>query len=147
MNSYRHSMALLAAFVIGGIFFTNVNVKPVKAQSTGLSGSCYTLGTSPSFGYKTTTGSKFHAAWMGLMNFDTKTESAVKLVATATNGDPNYSTEPVQTGSFTVSDGPITGTYKINYSQSDYLIVIPVNSGNTYLIFDPSGSTGVCQKV
>lgn len=147
MATWKQLSIVSLAFVLGGLFFSNVQFKPLRAQTSGLSGSFYCMGTSPSFGFKTTVGAKFDAIFLGIINFDTKMDGPlITAMATVTNSDPSYSIETSTAVSFTVSDGPIVGTYKVNYSSTDYLVVAPVNSGNTLFLFDPQGATAICQK-
>jgi hypothetical protein len=60
---------------------------------------------------------------------------------------PNYIEGPVEAGTFSISQGPIPGTFKMNF-QKEYVILAPVNSGNSIFIIDSgSGMTGTCQKI
>ncbi len=88
------------------------------------------------------------------------TNSTLSYVLTqVTIGDANtntansYSTTSQSGVAFTTAAGPITGSYTITFTPQNAtamsLNVLPVNSGNTYLIQGTSGKTGaltgVCQ--
>ncbi|BAP88433.1 uncharacterized protein E1O_13020 [Burkholderiales bacterium GJ-E10] len=76
-------------------------------------------------------------------------------IGDASTKTPNSYSSQNQSGvSFTTAAGPISGSYTITFTPNGYpsamsLNILPVNSGNTYLVQGTSGKTGaltgVCQ--
>ena len=59
----------------------------------------------------------------------------------------------VQNAKFTQAAGPVTGSFNITFDNGINFNILPVNSGNSFLIQIPgngtqmSPATGVCQKI
>jgi hypothetical protein len=85
---------------------------------------------------------------MSYINFASRNASGIVNNASVGSGvEPTYQEGRIESGSFTISAGPIPGSYKLNW-EKEYIIVAPVNSGNSlYMIDSGSGMTGTCQKI
>lgn len=149
------SILLATSVIIGALF---ANIKETKAQTSGLSGQCGMLINRSFFGFETVQANQSGQIPNSLVyiDFDGKKGQLSNSVisnfgeanATATQG-------PVQSGPFTISTGPVTGSYTLTFTSFNgvNVNVMPVNSGNTYLVQLPgngtemSPATGVCQKL
>ena len=143
----------------------------------GLTGTCgmvlsvphnYTFGslvqssgsTYPNFVYLASPGDTRGVNLLAVIDFTHSTLSYALTQVTAgdaaTNTRNAYSTQSQSGVAFTSAAGPITGSYTITFTPPGAaaamsLNVLPVNSGNTYLIQGTSGRTGaltgVCQAL
>jgi len=147
------AVGLLAAFAQFGFSPKNAN-----ATSSALTGKCALIANHNMAGFEA-----YCAAHAGscdnsvnalvLLNFDT---GSYQYAATAI-ANPWTSTVSTSyhtaSGLFSVTtDNPYTGFYKITLDVGEEHILVPVNSGNTFLVTtkvsgQTPAQTGVCQKV
>lgn len=164
---------VLAASLIA--FGALAGAAPAMAGA-GLTGSCgmvlavphnYAFGAigynsgnaAPSFVYLAQPGSTRGVNLLAVLNFTNNTISFVLTQVTignpTTNTPNSYSTQNQSGVPFTTATGLISGMYTITFTPQGApamsLNVLPVNSGNTYLIQGTSGTagalTGVCQAL
>jgi hypothetical protein len=143
------NIKLIISFVLG-ILSTFILSIPSSSASvaTEPSGSFICIGNYSSWGWPSGNGSTKEYNEMSYINFSTKIYSVIVNQATSRTGsDPSYSQGPVESGSFSISLGPIPGTFKMNFDK-EYVLLAPVNSGNSIFVIDSgTGMTGTCQKV
>jgi hypothetical protein len=163
--SLNHLIILLLTFV--SLFFT-LNVKPLKASTqTTFSGSCGIIFTTNINGWdgvaKNYAGQVTNNA-IGTINFDTSTFkfnfSDVTPYGNTTHVDEVFysMSGKLSLVSFDTDSGvyTYTATDSTNSSNVNHINILPVNSGNTFLVTAYSSSSGsstspvasgVCQKV
>ena len=149
MKNLAHKSKLMLAFVSGALCVGLLQVTPLKASTTSLTGSCVSMGNYSNWGWPASSGSSKEYSEVGILNFDTQTSSAIINEATAnpSNG-PTYREGLVEDATFTIQSGPISGTFKLVWDDGDYTIAAPANGGNTIFFLDTkNGMTGVCQKI
>ena len=126
-----------------------------KAQSSVLSGSCGIIMNANFGGWLAGSyGDSIGQNSLGVFNFDKGTfESVTNYVNSYQTSNPSE-TQATNAGSFTISAGPIQGTYALSGTGSTVnatLYILPVNGGNTFLVTDATStkpsSAGVCQKI
>jgi hypothetical protein len=142
------NMKILGAFVAGLFFPMIFHVSNSIASTSSLTGEFICIGNYSTWGWRSGNGDGKEYNEMSYINFITQNASAIVNQATVSSGPaPTYQEGPVETGPFTVSAGPIPGSYKLNW-DNEYIIVAPVNSGNSlYVIDSATGMTGTCQKI
>jgi|GEM_PF-1611634 len=140
---------IASAFVLG-IFSTFIfNISSSNASTASEpTGSFICIGNYSSWGWPSGNGNSKEYNEVSSINFSSKTYAVIVNKATITAGsEPSYSQGPVESGSFTVSQGPIPGTFRMNF-DNEYVILAPVNSGHSIFVIDSgTGMTGTCQKV
>ena len=156
MKNVGQKSKLALAFASGALCVGLLQVTPLKASTTSLSGTCVGIGNYSVWGWPNGNGATKEYSELNMMNFDTSTAYAVvNAVVASTTQEPTYTQGALETSKFTVSAGPISGTYKITFTGengtetggSDYILAAPANGGNTIFVMDTrSGMTGVCQK-
>lgn len=157
MKHIGNKSKMAAAFFSGAIFAGLLQVAPLKASTSSLSGTCVGIGNYSVWGWPSGSGATKEYSELSMLNFDTTTAYAIVNQATAGNNSaPVYEEGPVETSRFRVDPGPMPGTYKITAtgpdgtgtSGKDYVLAAPANGGNTIFMVDTrSGMTGVCQKI
>ena len=156
LNINVNPKLVIAMMVLIGVAALAYKIPETKAQSstviTGVFGCIENSNATPYLEAK-----KTQDAWMNRlahMNFDTNTISVMYSINT--NFNSNGTAQRNETGSttFTVTTGPITGSYTVTYPATGGTItVMPVNSGNTLLYIDSKtgpdhmSNTGVCQRI
>lgn len=144
------NLRVVGAFVAGVAVTTILHISSTKAStSVEPAGTFFCVGTYSSWGKQYANGRQFEYNELTVLNLSLKTQSVIVNKASYQSvSEPNFSQGPVESGQFTISAGPLPGTYKLNYDVSDYAIIAPVNSGNSLFLIDPgAGMTGTCQKV
>jgi hypothetical protein len=140
---------IIGVFVLGIISTFIFNI-PKSSASTAAepSGAFICIGNYSSWGWPSGSGSSKEYNEVSHINFNTKIYAAIVNKAIFRAGsDPIYTEGPVESGSFTITLGPIPGTFKMNF-DNEYAILAPVNSGNSIFLIDSgTGMTGTCQKV
>ncbi len=149
MKKLASNSKIFLAFASGCLFVGLLKISPLNASTGAPTGSCVAMANYNTWAYPTgATNTRDHAE-SGIINFDTRTHSAF-INQTTSRGNtlpPTYSGE-AEDGNFTIETGPINGTYKLLYSENDWVIIAPANNGNTFFMLHPqSGMTGVCQKI
>jgi hypothetical protein len=149
MKNIGNKSKMAMAFVSGAIFVALLQVSPLKASTGAPTGSCVGLGNYSAWGWSATNGSNKEYSELGILNFDTNTSSAIINKATVgSSSSPTYSEGNVENSSFSISSGPMAGTFKLMFDDNDYIIIAPANGGNTIFYMDArNGVTGVCQKI
>jgi hypothetical protein len=140
---------IFGAFVAGLMLPIIFQVSNSSASTTPEpSGSFICIGSYSSWGWPSGNGNSKEYNEVSFVNFSTKMYSAVVNKATIRAGaDPVYTEGSVESGVFSMSPGPIPGTFKMNF-DNEYIIIAPVNSGNSIFLIDSgTGMTGTCQKV
>ena len=147
------AVGCIAAFAQFGFSPKNAN-----ATSSALTGKCALIANHNMAGFE-----NYCAAHAGscdnsvnalvLLNFDSGTyQYAATAIANPWTSSVSTSYNKAQ-GTFTVvADNPYTGFYKLTLDAGEEHILVPVNSGNTYLVTtkvsgQTPAQTGVCQKV
>ena len=145
---------LLAVAIVVFFGFTH---KQTKATTTALTGQCGMLFTRTFFGFETAQNAQSGQVPNSLVYIDFDSGSGQLANATISNFGLSNATaaigSSVQSGTFTQSAGPVTGSYTLTFTNGVTINVMPVNSGNTFLVQLPgngtsmSPATGVCQKL
>lgn len=146
------------ALMISMIFI----VKTSKA-STSLSGSCGAMMSLDSvanlmltYQYGSQTNESTSVDAMIIIDFDNKKIFINRTKANFESINPNffgtitYSTNTMTPIDLSISDGPLPNSFLLSapINTIPNLILLPVNSGNTFLIqAKDSKATGICQKV
>ena len=156
MKNLSQKSKLMLAFVSGALFVGLLQVSPLKASTSSLSGTCVGIGNYSVWGWPNSTGTTKEYSELNMLNFDNNTAygivNSVKLIS---GQEPTYTQGALETSKFNVDAGPIIGTYKLTFTgadgvgtgSTDYVLAAPANGGNTIFIMDTrSGMTGVCQK-
>ena len=140
---------MAVAFVSGAVFVALLQVSPLKASTGAPTGSCVGLGNYSAWGWNATNGTNKEYSELGILNFDTKISSAIiNKVTVDSSSSPTYSEGVVESSYFSITSGPMAGTFKLVFDDSDYIIIAPTNNGNTIFYMDAkNGVTGVCQKI
>lgn len=146
--------ALLLVSVIGFFGFKH---NPTKASTTALTGQCGMLFTRSFFGFETAQNGQSGQVHNSLVYIDFDAGTGQLANATISNFGLINATaaigNSIQSGTFTQSAGPVTGSYTLTMNNGVTINVLPVNSGNTFLIQLPgngtsmSPATGVCQRI
>lgn len=125
-----------------------------RAQSSGLSGKYGCLENSNAVPVQAPyTGTSVYMNSMIYVDFDSKTYESSSSITERFNQSGASQSTTNSSGTFTLSSGPITGTYTIRTSGGGSSTVMLVNSGNTLLYASANlgtgtlPSTGVCQKI
>jgi|688.fasta_scaffold184416_4 hypothetical protein len=139
---------VFGAFFAGLMLPIIFQVSNSMATTTSLSGSFICIGSYSTWGWPSASGNSKEYNEVSFVDFSAKTYSVIVNEASIRVGSsPNYIEGPVEAGTFSISQGPIPGTFKMNF-QKEYVILAPVNSGNSIFIIDSgSGMTGTCQKI
>jgi hypothetical protein len=139
------------------IGFTLLAAATASVSAAEPQGECGFMGSQHMFG--TQAAPITHAlSSLGTINFTTKTITSITMNVTVptsfpANGQPtSRSQESDGTTKFTLSTGPISGTYLMNFegstSSAQAAVIMPVNDGRTIFFFLPSNSfTAVCQRL
>lgn len=140
---------VFGAFILG-IISTFIFSIPRSSASTAAepSGAFICIGNYSSWGWPSGNGSSKEYNELSHIDFNTKIYAVIVNKATFRAGsDPSYTEGAVESGSFSMTPGPIPGTFKMNF-DNEYVILAPVNSGNSIFLIDSgTGMTGTCQKV
>ena len=146
--------ALLVVFVA---MFFGLTHNQTKATTTALTGQCGMLFTRTFFGFETVQNGQSGQVHNSLVYIDF--DAGTGQLANATISDFGLSSataaigSSVQSGTFTQSAGPVTGSYTLTFNSGITVNVLPVNSGSTFLVQLPgngtqmSPATGVCQRI
>jgi len=142
------NMKIVGAFIAGLLFPVIFHVSNSIASTASPTGEFICIGNYSTWGWRNNSGDNKEYNEMSYINFTTRNASAIVNKASVGSGsEPTYQEGPVETGPFTVSSGPIPGSYKLNW-DNEYIIVAPVNSGNSlYVVDSGTGMTGTCQKI
>jgi hypothetical protein len=162
MNSKLSINSAIKVFLTVGLLATAVkfglNPKNANATSSALTGKCALLANHNMAGFES-----YCAANAGscdnsvnalvLLNFDAGTyQYAATAISNPWTSTVSTSYHTAQ-GNFTVAaDDPFTGFYKLTLDVGEEHILVPVNSGSTFLVTtkvsgQTPAQTGVCQKV
>ena len=142
---------LAAAFIVVFAF----RAPSTKAQASSLSGSCGIIMNANFGGWLAGAyGDSVGQNSLGVFNFDKGTFEAVTNYVNGYQTANPSETQATNSGAFTISAGPIQGTYALKGAGSQInatLYILPVNGGNTFLVTDATStkpsSAGVCQKI
>ena len=156
MKNLSQKSKLMLAFVSGALFVGLLQVTPLKASTSSLSGTCVGIGNYSVWGWPNGSGATKEYSELNMINFDSGTAyGIVNSVRVISGQEPAYAQGVLETSRFTVDAGPIIGTYKLTFTgadgagigSTDYVLAAPANGGNTIFIMDTrNGMTGVCQK-
>jgi hypothetical protein len=142
------NIKIIGAFIAGLIFPVIFHVSNSIASTASPTGEFICVGNYSTWGWRDNGGDNKEYNEMSYINFATRNASGIVNNASVGGGvEPTYQEGPVESGSFTISAGPIPGSYKLNW-EKEYIIVAPVNSGNSmYMLDSGTGMTGTCQKI
>jgi len=147
MNNIASKAKLAVSFLCGALLVNLTQGTKLNASTTAPSGSCVMLGNYSGWGWAASIGTNKEWNELAIINFDQKTASVIVNSVTAGTPKPLYEEGSPEKSSFTLSDGPLAGTYKMNFAK-EYVIIAPANGGNTIFLLDSlNGMTGVCQKI
>ena len=156
MKHIGNKSKMAAAFFSGAIFAGLLQVAPLKASTSSLSGTCVGIGNYSVWGWTSASNATKEYSELSMLDFNTNTSYAIVNKATAGNNNaPVYAEGRVEISKFRVDPGPMPGTYIITATGrdgtqtggTDYVLAAPANGGNTIFIVDTqNGMTGVCQK-
>lgn len=159
MINIAHKFKYALAFASGAFCVGLLQVTPLEASTTSLSGSCVGVWNSSTWGWVPNSGASLEYNAIDVINFDTRSSQViVNSVKAPANGSirPTYTQGEVEGSPFRIEAGPMNGVYKIVFTDGsapgkisdDYILMAPANSGNTIFMVDTrNGSTGVCQKI
>jgi hypothetical protein len=142
------NIKIIGAFVAGLFFPLIFHVSNSIASTASPTGEFICVGNYSTWGWRGNNGDNKEYNEMSYINFETRNASGIVNNAAVGSGvAPTYQEGRIESGSFTISAGPIPGSYKLNW-EKEYVIVAPVNSGNSlYMIDSGTGMTGTCQKI
>jgi hypothetical protein len=142
------NIKIIGAFVAGLFFPLIFHVSNSIASTASPTGEFICVGNYSTWGWRGNNGDNKEYNEMSYINFETRNASGiVNNAAVGSSVAPTYQEGRIESGSFTISAGPIPGSYKLNW-EKEYVIVAPVNSGNSlYMIDSGAGMTGTCQKI
>lgn len=128
-----------------------------KASTTALTGKCGMLFTRTFFGFETVQNGQSGQVHNSLVYIDFDAGTGELAHATITDFGLNSATaaqgNSVQRVTFQQSAGPVTGSTTLTFNIGVTVNILPVNSGNTFLIQLPGNGTqmspasGVCQRI
>ncbi len=142
------NIKIIGAFIAGLLFPVFFYVSNSMASTASPTGEFICVGNYSTWGWRGNSGDNKEYNEMSYINFTTMNASGIVNNASMGNGAaPTYQEGLIESGPFTISAGPIPGSYKLNWDK-EYIIVAPVNSGNSlYMVDSGSGMTGTCQKI
>jgi hypothetical protein len=142
------NIKIIGAFIAGLLFPAFFHVSNSIASTASPTGEFICIGNYSTWGWRSNSGDNKEYNEMSYINFATRNASGIVNNASMGGGiAPTYQEGRVESGPFTISAGPIPGSYKLNW-DNEYIIVAPVNSGNSlYMVDSGTGMTGTCQKI
>ena len=151
--------SVLTVLALASAIVLSMRVKETQAQSsfTPLTGKCGMLYNNSFFGFDTIKTGQTGVVSNMLMMWDFDAGTASFIQAKIDNYGQNSVTLAPLTGTFnfTQASGDISGSVKLIFGGGGnaYITVLPVNSGNTFLVQLAGGGngsapgSGVCQRI
>jgi hypothetical protein len=156
LNINFNPKVVAAVLIVIGIATLAYKTPETKAQaSPALTGKFGCIGNTNTVPYLVAkAGQEAWVSSISYFDFDARLGSNIAAVTTNFNASGTSQRNDISTNiSFTVSAGPITGSYTINFPWGSSYTMMPVNSGNTLLsVSSKLGSDhmvdmSVCQRI